>query len=184
MAMNSEDWSHPYDRFDAGDNPTEFISETALKAITYLEALNGSDLPLSKVNDHKGLVVEMWQAIADRRASRDDVLVWAESVAKAVCKNILIREDIKTTSKKAREGAMKALGLSGRSDENFAARETLQRFLDYRAFIRQASPHPERISTEPSRQECLQFLRSQGFYGSLSDKAAGLRIDRLLNAIC
>lgn len=179
MASDEEDWVHPCDRLGEGEDPTEFLSETALKALTYFEALHGSKISLSNSNDYRGAVVSLWQAIANRKASRDDVLVWAEAVAKAVCENVLDPRDIKNTSEKARDAAMKSIGLSGRKDDNWEARETLGRFLDHFAFIREVSPDPNTLPAEPSRSDCLEFMRAQGFYRDLDDKAAGSRIDRL-----
>lgn len=179
MVNHTENWAHPCDRLDAGEDPTEFLSETTLKALTYFEALHGSEISRSNVKSDKGAVVSLWQAIADRKASRDEVLVWAEAVAQAVCKNVLDPRDIKSTGEKARDAAMKSIGLSGRKDDNWEARKTLMRFLDYFAFIREVSPNPGALPTEPSRSDCLEFMRTQGFYRDLDDKAAGSRIDRL-----
>ncbi len=100
---NDEGWVHPCDRLDEGENPTELLSETALKALTYFGALHGSGISVANVNDDRGAVVSLWEAIANRTASRDEVLVWAEAVAKAICNNLLAARDIKNTGEEARD---------------------------------------------------------------------------------
>lgn len=175
----AEDWDLSDLPFSRGDGPDDFHSETTLKALTYLAALNGSEMRLSSVNNYKGYVRQMWQDVAEGRASDVDTIAWAKGVAQAVCKNVIASKEIKDTSEKARDSAMKSLGLSGRKDDNREARETLVRFLDYFAFIREVSPNPDAFPAEPSRSDCLAFMREQGFYRDLDDKSAGLRIDRL-----
>lgn len=179
MANDEVGWLHPCDRMDKGEDPTELLSETALKALTYFGALHGSGISLANVNDDRGAVVSLWEAIANRTASRDEVLVWAEAVAKAICNDVLATRDIKVKGEKARDAAMKSIGLLGRKDDNWEAREILVRFLDDFTFMREVSPNPEAIPKEPSKSDCLAFMRSKGFYIDLDDKAAGSRIDRL-----
>lgn len=168
-----------YAWFSSGGDPNDALSETALKALTYHSALHDPNIRLSGAAADRGAVVRMWRDIAEKKADLNDILAWAESVARAVCKTIIEYPGAQASAEKPRDLAMKAIGLAGRKDENWEARETLTRFLDYFAFIREVSPNPDTLPAEPSRTNLLAFMRSKGFYRDLDDKSAGSRIDRL-----
>lgn len=167
----------------SGDDPSDALSETALRALTYHSALHDPDIRLSAATADRGAVIQMWRRIAEKKAAPDDILAWAESVARAICKTVIDYPGAKTSGEKPRDLAMRAIGLTGRKDENWEAREVLAGFLDAHWFIRQVSPTPEKIPVKPSRSECLAYMRDKRFFVGKSNKVAGLAIDRLIAEI-
>lgn len=169
--------------FSKGDGSEDVHSETTLKALTYLAALNGSEMRLSSVNDYKGYVPQMWRDVAEGRASDVDTIAWAKGVARAIRDNMLDAPGEAKDGERARDLATKSVGLSSNQDRNWEAREALLRFIDYAEFIREISPASGKFEEKPNRKECLTFMRSQGFYKGIDNKTAGLRVDRLLKEI-
>lgn len=169
--------------FSSGGNPSDALSETALKALAYHSALYDPNTCLSAATADRGAVIQMWRKIAEKKADANDILAWAESVARAICKTVIDYPGAQTTGEKPRDLAMKAIGLAGRKDENLEAKEVLAGFLDAHWFIRQISPAPDKIPVKPSRSECLAYMRDKGFFTGKSNKVAGLAIDRLIGQI-
>lgn len=167
----------------SGDDPRDALSETALRALTYHSALHDPNIRLSAATADRGAVIQMWRMIAEKKADTDDILAWAESVARAICKTVIDYPGAQNTAEKPRDLAMRAIGLAGRKDENWEAREVLAGFLDAHLFIRQVSPTPEKIPVKPSRSECLAYMRDKGFFVGMNNKVAGLAIDRLIGGI-
>lgn len=168
---------------NSGDDPSDSLSETALKALTYHSALHDPNIRLSAAAADRGAVIQMWRKIAEKKADPDDILAWAECVARAICKTVIDYPGAKTSGEKPRDLAMRAIGLAERKDQNWEAREVLAGFLDAHWFIRQVSPAPEKIPIKASRSECLAYMRDKGFFVGKSNKVAGLAIDRLIGEI-
>lgn len=169
--------------FSSGDDPSDALSETALKALTYHSALYDPNIRLSAVAVDRGAVIQMWREIAENKADPNDILAWATSVARAICKTVIDYPGARSPSEKSRDLAMKAIGLAGRKDENWEAREALIEFLDKHRFIRRVSPAPDKMPANPSRSECLAYMRDKGFFVGKTNKVAGLAIDRLIGEI-
>lgn len=147
----------------------------------FSDDLHMAVMELSGDNSYSGAVALMWRSIARGTASPNDVAAFAEAVAKRVSANLL---DKKPTSPDRGLLALAAIGLAQRTDENYAARAVLRKFLASENFRILDNEEPNDIRSKAfkrlsRRKSMLQHMRSYGFYEEVNDRNASKRIDRL-----
>jgi len=107
---------------------------------------------------------QIWAAIADGEAHVVETLLWAQSVAKRINRDVIHK-----TERDAAPAALKAIGFYGVSEPYRSAKECLTSVADFDVLDDDGNwVRPKRGTAK----QWLRFLRSQGHFSSTKDKTA------------
>ncbi len=137
-----------------------------MKACQELDRLDVGQVP------QRGPVDEIWRRIAEGELSEAASAAWALTIAERVIRDVV---DDRNPPEERGKRALKALGFFGVIDKNYKEREALNQFLAFERLPSKEGP-PRRRAT---RKEKLTWMREQGFYEGVSNRAAMQRIDGL-----
>ncbi len=179
-AVDDAAWDEIF-RASGHENGSTDLSETFLKAWGALQSEGRSSS-----DEARGAIPQMWREIAAGQAGTTETTEWAAEIAKRVVSTLLAEKPDSTARGKF---AIWCLGLKGRADENYSARQYLGAFLAAERFdVLDDQGHtivPAKKANKDRKRlaRLLRYMRDGGYYSDLNDKSAISRIGRLEDEI-
>jgi hypothetical protein len=125
----------------------------------------------------RGAIDAFWRALAADKISEKEAAEWARIIAVRVVSTVIDQKEI---TNERPGNALKALGLFGTEDTNWAEQNCLELYLRFKIISADDAASPTKAQ---SRDQILEYMRGNGFYADLTPRNAKARIDRLIKKI-